>query len=331
MLRLVRSGPRIVRITAEAEVADWLIHSIDGTRVLENWNELSSFAGGCTALQFAGALENCPMVVPLLPDQLLAYVINEGKASLIESVERLPRVMLFRVHGAYEGVVAEIARDFNGRCQPVSELFKDHRNSGVTLCFTSLPLNRPVSIGELKDELIQLDGEAEELRDVLQRRALEYFNRGLRDHTWTFFEIKIYDIYERYELQIRRLLRAFGDLELGLTLGEGWGRDYGRMFLPLDVYCLRLYSFLSEEAVKKILIGLEWGSDGERLGDYDLFVGRRKVEWTACKGSLSREELIVRSRESLRTEFCKETLQGIDDMERQLKALQENKYHRNRL
>lgn len=139
---------------------------------------------------------------------------------------------------------------------------------------------------------------------------------------WRALEIRIYDIYNRYDIHRRRLINVLEDLDIGLIVGEGWSRDYVRVLMALDVYSIKVYTFLEPQELKKRLVGLEWDNFGNRLADYDLFEGRKKVSWGQTRGDRkeSREVFSARCRDELLAQLSDEGRDELLSSDVQLRA-----------
>ncbi|MBP9028095.1 MAG: hypothetical protein KBF46_02515, partial [Aminivibrio sp.] len=150
---------------------------------------------------------------------------------------------------------------------------------------TAKPLNRPLSLADMMDEVLHVEGVSfEKLLNSLRSRALWYFSEGLENRQWNELEIRIYDSWGRYLDHYERLRIVLESLEAGMILGEGWGKDYAHILMAVKIYRLRLFTFLPVPAIKEILMGLEYGADGSRLVDFDLYSGKEKISWGGIGG-----------------------------------------------
>lgn len=215
------------------------------------------------------------------PGDILAFLLNSPHRDQVLKVKILPRTILFRVTRDYRFTINEIRRDFCAEEGHRSNLLWWAHPARVTIAFTQRNLNHPISPSDLMDDVLYINMPYEKLLLKLRNRALEYFNEALGGTDWNAFEIRIFDAYERYNLHAERLRSVIDDLELGLVLGEGWGKDYARILMPVKVYRFRLFSFLSPDRIKKTLMGLEFDAQGNRLVDLDLYQDKQKVAWQA--------------------------------------------------
>ena len=129
---------------------------------------------------------------------------------------------------------------------------------------------------------------------------MSYFNEARGHADWRSLEIRVYDMWERYPLQAKRLRLVLDELEIGLVLGEGRGKDFAHILMPVPVYRFHLATFLEPERIKEILMGMEYSASGKRLVDLDLFEGKKKTSWGAmAEKDEDRERAGVRLRERL--------------------------------
>ena len=218
--------------------------------------------------------------VDSFPDVILATMLTGGACSMVKSVRRMPRSIIFRSLSDYGTVMKEIAEDFGGEISSLDRIWDWDSDQGVIICFTEKSLSRPLVMGDMKKEVVLVPMAHEALRARLRRRALYLFNLSMDKVEWHQLEIRVYDAYGRYPLHVERLTKAIDDLELGLIMGEGWGKDYAHILMPVSVYCLRLFSCFDPKVVKKALMGLEYVDGEERFADFDLYEGKKKVSWT---------------------------------------------------
>ncbi|QTX32404.1 hypothetical protein KAR29_00160 [Aminithiophilus ramosus] len=252
------------------------------------------------------------------PVDILAHLINADLEAPLR-VRPLPRAILFRLSGDRERAMEQIARDFDARPGKLKQLLRWSGRHPVVLCFTEKNLNRPLALADLQPDVLYFDSPYEKLFHRLRGRALEYFNEAAGGEAWRNLEIRVYDVWERYDLQARRVRLVLEDLDLGLVLGEGWGKDFARILMAVSVYRFRLATFIAPERIKALLLGLEYDAEGNRLVDLDLFEGRVKIGW---QGQADRKEdrsaLGRRLRQALRLELLPETLARLDAFEAQL-------------
>jgi len=218
-------------------------------------------------------------------DEILALFLNSGAEARPVSVRIMPRLLFFRVFGEKERVIGQIARDYSAERGRLRSVLRVPKKGSIAVCFTAKPLNRPLSLADMMDEVLHVEGVSfEKLLNSLRSRALWYFSEGLENRQWNELEIRIYDSWGRYLDHYERLRIVLESLEAGMILGEGWGKDYAHILMAVKIYRLRLFTFLPVPAIKEILMGLEYGADGSRLVDFDLYSGKEKISWGGIGG-----------------------------------------------
>ena len=257
------------------------------------------------------------------PDEILALLLNSGKEFLPKTVRLMPRLIFFRVFGERERVIGQIEKDFRGERKRLKSVLAPSGKDIITVCFTAKPLNRPLGINDVMDEVLNVRGASfEKLLNSLRSRALWYFTEGLEDRRWNELEIRIYDSWGDYSGHCERLRTVLDSLDAGMVLGEGWGRDFAHILMAVKVYRLNFYTFLPSARIKEILMGLEYDEAGERLADFDLYSGKEKISWGGVApksgGRQDRAALGKSLREKLFSQLQPEEAELLRDLERNI-------------
>lgn len=304
MLSLIRSGARI------------LLLRIDDGAVLEALSEefpltekryqaaMDQFAEGQTLLlipPFGDSLGTARVFqAGSGPAELMVFILNSRLGEHIVEARILPRTILFRVSGDYSEVIKQMQSDFKAKVGKIPFLLRWRDTTRVAVIFTLKNLNRPVARKDLCPDVLYVKMPYEKLLRDLRSRAMTYFNEARGHKDWKSLEIRIFDSWERYDFQSRRLRLVIEEMELGLILGEGWGTDYARILMAVKIYRFHLATFLDVSQIKKILLGLEYNLSGKRLADLDLYEGKKKTGWgSMAKKEENRKKTGVRFREEL--------------------------------
>ncbi|MEA4876655.1 MAG: hypothetical protein VB083_01975 [Aminobacterium sp.] len=329
MINVIRKGaPLLILKGAKEAIVEWLqnnfeaeIISLEGKSFEETLGSVEQGQAGLIVKNMNESDEIPPVVLVTTshPDKILERIINEKATTMIEYAERLPRVIFFRVFGDYRTVLKEIQNDFGGRLDKIgSNLVFASENPGVPVCFTEKSLKKGLAFqrGDLLEEGLFIDMPFEELFKRLNSSALHYFNAGLNNRDWNVMEVRLYDADKQYWLHTRRLRLALEGLEVCMVIGEGWGKDYAHILMPVPVYCIRILTFLEPFMVKRALMGLEYTEDGQRFVDLDLYHNRKKISWGDVPGG----EIVPRSererpRTTLSMAFRKEVMAALDERE----------------
>lgn len=122
------------------------------------------------------------------------------------------------------------------------------------------------------------------LLSYLQIHAPRYLAKAFPPNAWHMVDLRIYDRYEAYELQYKRLTEAIKILQLGYLITETWNREISMFSDPIGTYHIRLLTFLEPMELKKRLIALEYSQRGQRIVDLNLVWHKRKfpgkIFWT---------------------------------------------------
>lgn len=309
MLSVMRGGPRLlVAEPPEGPFADWLggqgRESPSFEEAFDAGDGESCIVGLADSVGAAVRLADVRRVflIPLPVEDFLLRMIAEevpGRGRM----RMAPRLLVFRGAGDLGAVVGRIEEEIGAFPGGLLDLL-DEAKDGTILSVTARSLEGRVVLADLHPLSLHVPRSAHdprELERLLRLNGLRYLNAGLGDRDWFDLEIKVYDRYEAYGIQLERILRVANALELGLVLGESWSKDSPRFLMSIDVYRIRLASYMRPERVKGFLLGLEYLDDGLRVGDYDLMRDDRKVHWSdaAVEGIRDRKELGMRFRREL--------------------------------
>ncbi|MFP4483187.1 MAG: hypothetical protein ACLFN0_10440 [Thermovirgaceae bacterium] len=256
------------------------------------------------------------------PEEILADAISSGWSHCIHAVKIHPRNIIMRLYGDPLPVISQLELELPSSRDGFQKLLWRSSDRGVALCFTQKPLNRPLSSADVFEEILLVDRPFDELYARLEARALDLFNESIGRRDWTEMEIRIYDAYDDYAPHIERLRIALRSLQIGLNLGEGWGKDHARILMPIQIYRVRILTFVAPEDLKKVLVGLEHTKKGERFVDMDLFVKGRKFSWTSLQEEApqGRTELGAQFHFDLYGKLTEEEKEHIERLEQEVLA-----------
>lgn len=248
-------------------------------------------------------------------DILIRLVQLKEKVKLID-LRATPRMILMRTTGDNQKYISTVNNDVAGSIINMEDTFENYGN-GTIILFTDKKINGPRSLSDFNEKAIYSNIKYNELVKYLNTHRVKYINASIDNKDWSELSIKIYDSYELYDLHYNRLSMVLNELDCGLILGESWGRDAALAFLAVDVYKVRLFTYLDPLEIKKITLALEYNSNGERIVDYDLFTKRKKHDWTQVriKGIKGRAELGMYYRDKLMSELNGNTVNKLNELE----------------
>lgn len=314
MLSLLRQGTRvlIIRTCHTGSVVEWLKDNLPIMKY--EIRDAMNMAGPDQTVVLVSTTwkvedTNFSFVADRVPEEIMQIMFNGGDLPVDVTVRLLPRFIHFRVTGDPEPIIEQIIKDFDGTRGSLDDLLYDTTDKGIGVLFTNQALNRKLNLEDHYKDLVYIKMPAQFLFQHLQWRAMSYFNEGLDTKEWNFVEIRIYDSYSRYQLHCSRLRLFLEACEMGLTIGEGWGKDYAHILMPLRVYTMKILTFYEPKVLKRALMGLEYSEDGERFLDLDLYFNRRKIGWT----ELSADRKKNRQEHSM--DFRKDAMKNLTDLQ----------------
>ena len=308
MLSLVRGGPKILMI--ETTSLDPRLEervSRMGTPFDAPPGEAVDLAGEEATLIFLflsgeGQGQIKVLSTPEPPETVLCDLVNQRLTDRVDHVCTAPGLVVMRLLGDLDGTIPKIREEMQAHRSERGSLLRCAEDAGTVVYFTTQPLNRPLRPEDFHPEAMVVDAPYSTVLAHLRGKAMDYLAMALGTPDWNDMEIRIYDAEDRYPLQYRRLMTAVEGLDLGVVLGEAWGKDQAMLLMSVSVYRVRLFTPLPPEEVKKVALALEYRDDGSRCVDLDVFAGGKKVPWTRDRGSSrsgSRNELALEYREDL--------------------------------
>ncbi|MFT9497229.1 hypothetical protein [Anaerosolibacter sp.] len=330
MISILRNGPKI--IVFNSFYIDKLVEAISGQfgGIVSELNAAFETAEedhtivllcdpGKKSIQISDIKET--IVVPLPSDKLFSCLINTKISYLIEDSHISPGLLIMRTVGDHHRIIKSVSETYQGSILPLNECFNRGMANQSIICFTNHPVNRNLSLEDLHTKHVLIDMDVYKLQRKMRSQVLHFFNEGFQDKNWYDLQIRIFDRYSQYMLHYERLLLILDALDVGLILGESWGKDHPRFLMSVLVYQVRLFTLLDPIEIKKILIGLEHLDDGTRIIDLDLIYRGNKIEWPRAIGENKQQK----SRNALGMIYRKEVLSKLNEEEKNLLTILEEK------
>lgn len=259
--------------------------------------------------------------LPDSPFLVMEEIINSGITGLIEDIDSGAGQMVMRIPHNGQEVIKEIEETYNAKTVNLIEAIFQGRPEDTILSFTDKPIRSKVKSLNLIKENLLIRRPIHQLLQELRRDAVRYITHGLNQDQWYELKINIYDSHDHYQLQYKRLSLVLSDLEAGFILGESWTKDHAIALFSVIAYQIRLFTFLSPKEIKRILLSLEYNSNGKRLVDYDLYYNSKKISWHKVvekKRNSDRVILAKGMREELLSNLSSETIKKLSKYESQL-------------
>ncbi|ACB84211.1 hypothetical protein [Natranaerobius thermophilus] len=217
------------------------------------------------------------------PTNFLAKLISCGKSHLIDQVEPGPSFIVMRVPTPGKKVIDQLAEHYSATAAyktSFDDAVKTGTRNSTILLFSDKPISRVLSRRDILQEVLFIPQVPLEIYKDLRTNAMQFFTRGLEDEESNWYELKIniYDSNDQYFLHLDRLYTVLSDLELGFVINEEWTRDQAFIMMSVPVYQVKLFTLTEPKELKKIIMGLEYDEEGNRLVDMDIYFRNRKVE-----------------------------------------------------
>jgi hypothetical protein len=326
MFSLVRSGPKILLFESGniQGLKDYFIQ--EKNAYVYNFDEAFENAGEDHTIVFVtnkitdvvdiqGISEG--LIMAEEPDVILCNLLNDKMSHLVVRSRIAVRIILLRAMGDLDRVVNEIGRDYKAVQGDLIEVLNSYNEKGTIVAITDKPIHRTVRAKDIFKKALFIEERYRPLLRSLRSNALKYLNSGLGNKDWYELEIRIFDRYSEYKLHYERLLNIMEWLELGIILGESWGKDYPRPMMSVEVYRVRFFTYYDPLYIKKILLGLELLDDSTRIVDYDLYYNRKKLNWSdaADEGIKVRHLIGEKYRKEILSKLSEKEITELREME----------------
>ena len=331
MFSLIRGGPKILIFESNGTEAlmDYLIQVKEA--VVYNLENIFEKAGEDHTVIFITdkitdvvdfRMVDNGFLITEEPDVILCNLINDKMSHLVSKSRISTRIILLRALGDMEKVIKEIGEDYKCEEGDLMQVLNTYNEKGTIVALTDKPIHRIVSGKDIYKKALFIEEKYRPLMRRLRSRALKYLNSGLGNKDWYELEIRIFDRYSEYELHYDRLLNIMEWLDLGIILGESWGKDYPRPMMSVEVYRVRFFTYYDPIYIKKILLGLELLDDNTRIVDYDLYYNRKKLNWSDAtdEGIKVRHLIGVKYRKEILSKLSEKEIEELHEMEEKILA-----------
>lgn len=253
----------------------------------------------------------------------LSGIINSQEASLVHRVDMGPSTILMRIAGDEKLVKQEIKELYSGEVMPMDKAVDVGEDRDTILFLTYRQISTVIKTTDLLEGTLLIPQPGWEVFKSLRIQGVLLITRSLEDRKWYELRINIYDSREKYEAHYNRLNYILSKLEVGMVLEEGWTKDHALALFSVLAYQIKLFTFYKPEEIKRILIGLEFDEEGERLVDFDLYYRNKKISWVDIDRKKARKDKIeeaVKYRKALLEQLSMEEQKELKAMEDKLKT-----------
>ena len=209
-------------------------------------------------------------------EYVLCYLMHEEAKALITAMRALPQVIVFNSLGEHTPVVDKMQGEFQCERVAIRDVLHRENNEGVIVVFLMQDTEGKHTF--YKDALF-VQQTYEDLIGYLCIHAPRYLAKAFMPNAWHMVDLRIYDRYEVYDLQYKRIVKAIQALNLGYIVTETWNREVSTFSEPVGTYHIRLLTFLEPLELKKLLMGLEYSASNRRIVDLNVVWHNKKVSW----------------------------------------------------
>jgi hypothetical protein len=323
----IRKGPRtlFIRTAERGRVADYLKAHYAGRSV--GFEQGITEAGESEALVCITpeGLERTRvedaeeiLAVPYEEARICADLFSSELRDGLERIQLGPGMILLRVAGSGEGVTEDLKARYSLTSLPIEEAISEGEVEDTVLLLTGEPLSKVIDYKRVITEPLLIRHPLERLYWQLRAQGVNLITKNLAKKEWYEVRINIYDAADYYELHYERLMLVLADLDIGMVLGETWTKDHALALFSVLAYQVRLFTLESPQAVKRILMALEYNRKGKRFVDMDLYYRNRKINKNDKGVRIGKDESYQSLRKELFERLSSETRDAMAQLETQL-------------
>lgn len=254
---------------------------------------------------------------------ILSSIINNDACDMLDRIDMGPSFIVMRTAGNEDELLDKLKELFSGREVKLIDGIGIGEKDDTIIAFTNKAITGSVASSDFLNKMILIHKPSAEVREKLRLEGLRLITQSLNDNHWFELRINIYDSEGKYQENYERLMYIMSKLEVGMILGESWTKDYAVLLYSVMTYQVRLFTFYTPQEVKKILMALEYGANGKRMVDFDLYYKNKKVYWNDVNKSKGRkktkQEEAMTYRQSLYEKLQAEDIEVLEAMEKSIK------------
>lgn len=209
----------------------------------------------------------------------LASIINSHIEELVYRVDMGPSSLIMRIAGDEHRIIQRLREEYQGEPVDWEQGIEKGEKGDTLLSLTKKPINSILSEKDFIYPNLLLPYPVSLINKMLRVEGLRFITQSLESGEWYELRINIYDSKGRYQEHYDRLMFVLSKLEIGMILGETWTKDHALTLLSVLAFQVRLFTFYTPQEIKKLLMGLEYNMEGERLVDFDLYYRNKKISW----------------------------------------------------
>lgn len=261
------------------------------------------------------------LLVPLASSIILMEFINQKIYDHICRIQLGPAALVLRVAGDGKEALEQIQREYPARALNLLDAIDEGEVDDTIISLTNRPINHNLQSKDFIHPNLLVSMPVNSLAHRLRNQGLIFITYGLKSREWYELRINIYDSQGLYYEHLERLKVVLSEMEIGMILGESWTKDHALILFSVVAYQVKLFTMLEPIEIKKILMSLEYDSQGKRLVDLDLYHRNKKISWThigEIRSKLDKERVCASYRENLLKHLSEDTLNRLFEIEKKI-------------
>lgn len=283
--------------------SDFLFLECSNIKIVKNCvSEIES----CIILSFAEALKNGneggSVIFLRTPETINNIAINEEEViyadkdalqistvlfemrcrQSILKIHTGPKFIIMRYFENADPVIDKLLENipFTNEIKWESSLERGRSQNTCVIALTKNHLTKNLTVNDLYSRMVLVKQPLVPVLRQLRQQGLCFATCSLNNNQWHELKIVIYDSDNETMKHYKRLIDALSKLEAVMILSENWTKDHPFIMVTVMAYQINILSLHSPSEIKKFLIGLEYNNAGERIVDFDLYYGKKKISWT---------------------------------------------------
>ncbi|MBM7614991.1 hypothetical protein [Alkaliphilus hydrothermalis] len=323
----LRMGPRFLFIRSDEiqEVKAFLIQHLEGKSIpfhegLELATEDSTLCFLTEKNKEKTSIKDAKEIVLVnqVASVCLSEMINSHVEKMVYRVDMGPASMIMRIAGDEKKIMKRFLEVYQGELVNWEEGICKGEKGDTILSLTQKPINSVLKKNDMITPNILLYQPVTYLYKALRIEGTRFITQNLEQGQWYELRINIYDSEGKYQENYERLVYVLSKLEIGMILGETWTKDHALSLFSVLAYQIRFFTYCTPEEIKKVLVGLEYTFEGERLVDYDLYYRNKKISWIDIEKKKGRRNKMNESRtyrEELYTRLSRDDISYLEKIE----------------
>lgn len=284
----LRMGARLLFLRTDKveELKDFIVKNLNG-KVIEFEQSLDESTEDSTLVFITGKEHEKTdvddakyiMLINEPSSIFLASILTSHLSGLIDRADLGPAFLVMRIAGDQNKIIDRLQKSYDGEIISLKEGIRKGEIRDTLVALTEKPIGSRVGGYDFNQDMLLLPHPVNYVQKRLRTEGIVFITQSMESGQWYELRINIYDSKGNYSEHYKRLMLVLNELEVGMILGETWTRDHALILYSVLAYQVRLFTLYPPEEIKKLLVGLEYSEEGQRLVDFDLYYRNKKISW----------------------------------------------------